>query len=123
MTETEARAFRAAYQGAVTRYSRMSKTALAAEERALMADQGIQRVYGGPASKDEFLSSVLDLRGYTIARLNEATHVLHHTETWPDCEYCQDEIKGTGNTRDDVAPVDGTFMRQFVPSGTGWPVT
>ena len=103
MNETEARTFRAAYGAAVTRYTHMSKAALMTEERGLMEEQGIQRVYGGPVSKDEFISSVLNLRGYTIAKVNEATHVIAHETPWPDCEHCQ-------------------AAAAFVPTGTGWPV-
>ena len=88
MTPEEAAAFRKAYGTHVTRLSRMGKVALAIEERRLMGEQGIVRAFGGPVSKDEFISSVLELRGYTIGRWNEATHVVAHGMPWPDCPWC-----------------------------------
>ena len=89
MTTEQAGELRKAYGAEVTRLSRMSKTALAIEERRLMAAQGIQRVYGGPFLKDEFISSVLNLRGYKAERLNEAIHVLHHSDAaWDACGHC-----------------------------------
>lgn len=90
MTAEQAREFRAAHDAEVVRLSRMSKQALGIEERRLMRKQGIQRVFGGPVLKDEYISSVLELRGYTTGRLNEATHVLCHQAagTWSACEFC-----------------------------------
>lgn len=88
MTPDEAAAFRKGYDAQVKRLWRMGKVALAIEERRLMKDQGIERIHGGPVTKDEFISSVLELRGYTIGRLNQATHVAAHDVDWPDCPYC-----------------------------------
>ena len=89
MNETEARVYRVAYDSAVKRYSKMTKRALIAEEQAVMADLGRRRVFGGPVSKDEYISAVLELRGYTIAKWNESTHVVAHDVPWPDCPHCQ----------------------------------
>lgn len=88
MTREEAAAFRKAYGAHVKRLSRMGKVALAIEERRLMREQGIVRAFGGPASKDEFISSVLELRGYTITKWNESTHAVAHDVPWPDCPWC-----------------------------------
>jgi hypothetical protein len=89
MTAGEAREFRATWGAEAARLSGMSKAALDREEHRLMVAQGIQRIYGGPASRDEFITSVLSLRGYTGTRLNEATHVLCHADAvWPDCPWC-----------------------------------
>lgn len=92
MNETEARIFREAYEAAVKRYSKMARVALATEEAALMRDQGMEHIYGGPSSKDELLTSILNLRGYTNEKLYEATHVVSHDVVWPDCRYCQAEL-------------------------------
>ena len=90
MTEQQARTFREAYAAAVKRYSRMTIAALRIEDDAALADQGIQRVYGGPGSKDEWVRAVLEHRGYTVDKLNESTHVLHHGpgECWTACNWC-----------------------------------
>jgi hypothetical protein len=90
MTEPQARIFREAYAAAVKRYSRMTIAQLKAERTAALADQGIESLYGGPGSKDEFVSAVLNLRGYTVARLNDTTHVLYHGpgESWSACDWC-----------------------------------
>lgn len=88
MTREEAAAFRKGHDAQVKRLWRMGKVALAIEERRLMKNQGIERVFGGPVTKDEFISSVLELRGYTITRLNEATHTVAHDVVWPDCPHC-----------------------------------
>jgi hypothetical protein len=90
MTEPQARIFREAYNAAVKRYSRMTIAQLKAERAAALAGQGMISLYGGPVSKDEFVSAVLNLRGYTIDKLNETTHVLHHApgESWSACEWC-----------------------------------
>jgi hypothetical protein len=90
MTETQARVYREAWNAAVKRYSKMSKAQLQAEEAALRAEQGIGRVYGGPHSKDEWVNAVLELRGYTTAKLNETTHVLYHQDgVWVGCGLCE----------------------------------
>src|SRR5487761_1129592 len=90
MTEAQARIFREAWNAAAKRYSRMSKAQLQAEDAAALADAGMQRIYGGPASKDELIADILNPRGYTTARLNETTHVLYHGpgEAWSACDWC-----------------------------------
>lgn len=98
MNETEARVYRAAYDSAVKRYSTMTRAALAAEERAIMADQGTQRLWGGLGSRDELIISILNLRGYTIDKWNESTHVIAHQVPWPDCPHCQHEEAVRRNT-------------------------
>lgn len=89
MTETEARTLREAANAAVRRYSRMTRAQLAAEHRQLQADRGIETLWGGPGTKDELVAGTLELRGYGVARLNEATHVVAHDVVWPDCQWCQ----------------------------------
>ena len=89
MNEAEARTLREAASAAVRRYSRMSRSALRVENAAAQEIAGIQHVFGGPVTKDELVSDTLELRGYGIAKLNEATHVLAHDVFWPDCQWCQ----------------------------------
>ena len=86
-TELEARMFREAASVSVNRLNRMSKAALAAEHTAILADQGMTSVYGGPRSKDELISAIMNLR-YPVARLNMTTHVLYHQLPSEVCEWC-----------------------------------
>lgn len=89
MTKDQALMFRAAENAAVKRYSKMTKVQLRNEWLAALSDTGSQSVYGGPVSKDELIRAILELRGYTVAKLNEAIHASAHDVTWPDCEFCR----------------------------------
>jgi hypothetical protein len=88
MNETEARTLREAHNAYVKRINRMSRAKLAELERQELADRGIIRVFGGPVTRDEFISSLCEIR-YPITALNEASHVIAHDVFWPDCEFCQ----------------------------------
>lgn len=103
MNETEARIFREAYTGAAVRYSKMTTAQLQDEDDAACQYAGIEHVFGGPVTKAELITDIMNLRGYTTAKWDEATHVIAHETPWPDCEHCQ-------------------AAAAFVPSGTGWPV-
>lgn len=89
MDQTEARTYRAAYAAAVKRYSKMTKAQLRTEDAAALEARGMQRLYGGPQSKDELIADILELRGYTAAKEHEAIHTLGHDTPWPDCGHCQ----------------------------------
>lgn len=78
MTRQQAEMFRAAYEGAVKRYSKMTKVQLRNENLIALSEAGMQRIAGGPVSKDELISDTLRLRGYTTEKLNEATHAQYH---------------------------------------------
>jgi hypothetical protein len=90
MTETQARTFREAYAAAVKRYSRMTKAQLQLEVSNARATAGRYVVYGGASSKDELIRDMMDLRGYTVAKMNESIHVLYHVDgiTNDICEWC-----------------------------------
>ena len=88
MNETEARTFREAHDAYAKRLTRTAKAQLANMYRLELADLGMTSVYGGPQSKDELISALMELR-YPVATLNEGTHVLYHDVIWPDCQHCQ----------------------------------
>ena len=77
MNETEARTLREAHDGYVKSIYRKPKAQLAALYRDEQAARGIQTLYGGPASKDELISALTELR-YPLAKMNESIHVLYH---------------------------------------------
>jgi hypothetical protein len=87
-TEAEAREYRTAHDHEAIRLTRMTKAALEIEYNRTLAAHGITRLYGGPGSKDELISSILSY-SYPNDKLNESIHVLYHTEWKLDvCEYC-----------------------------------
>lgn len=88
MNQTEARTLREGHNAYVKRLDRMTRAALASEYRREMAEHGMQSLFGGPVSKEEFIRALCELR-YPIVKLNEAIHVIAHDVTWPDCPFCQ----------------------------------
>lgn len=92
MNETQARTLREAHDGYVKSIYRKPKSTLAGLYREELAAQGTTILFGGPASKDELVSALVELR-YPLAKMNESIHVLYHGEFANDaCEYCPDEI-------------------------------
>lgn len=87
MTEDEARDLQNGAADTSRKLTRMSAAELARVAVAERATRGRVLLYGKP-SKDELISEVMDLRGYTVARINEAIHVLNHDVVWPECPYC-----------------------------------
>lgn len=90
MTTDQAKATIAAYETDFGMLYRKAKHELVAIERSELAALGIQRAFGGPVTKEEFLSSVLELR-HPSSRMDEARHVLYHD--WPGagssgCPFC-----------------------------------
>lgn len=90
MNETQARTLREAHDGYVRSIYRKPKTQLAAMYRDEQAAHGIQTLYGGPATKDELVSALTELR-YPLARMNESVHVLYHTAGIVNdaCDHCK----------------------------------
>lgn len=90
MSTSEAQAFRDAYGAEVSRLSRKTRTQLRQIDAAALTARGMQRLYGGPQSKDELISEILGF-SYPVDRLNETTHVLYHKpgENWSACDLCQ----------------------------------
>jgi hypothetical protein len=89
MTITEAQTFRAAHDAEVRKLSRKSRAELASIDAAELAARGMQRLYGGPHSKDELINEIIGFH-YPLERLNETTHILYHKpgESWSACEWC-----------------------------------
>lgn len=89
-TIDEAKSFRLSYDAEVKFLSRMSKQGLRTVEARHMNELGIVRAFGGPESKDEFITSILNMAGFTIDRLNESIHVLYHDASTPNeaCKSC-----------------------------------
>lgn len=106
MTAGDAAVFRKGHDTLVKRLSDAGLMALRIEEGRLMREQGRARLSGGPANAEEYRNSILGLRGYTIERLNQAIHVLHHepgTVGSTACGWCVCQVTWTGG--------DG-FLRQ-----------
>jgi hypothetical protein len=89
MNETQARTIREAHDGYVTSIYRKPKATLATMYRQELADRGMYSLFGGPMSKDEFISALVELR-YPLASMNESVHVLYHRDgiTNDACEHC-----------------------------------
>lgn len=96
MTVEQAAAFRAAYAADLAVLNRKTKAELVAIERSELAARNRERIYGGPVTKAEYLSSILEMR-WPVARSNEASHVLNHGpgETWSGCQWCQCQVTWT----------------------------
>jgi hypothetical protein len=89
MNETQARMFREGHNTYVNRLARMSKGALVIEWQDDMADRGMTTLFGGPRTKDELISELVEMR-YPLAQVNEASHVVgHQGVVWPACKWCQ----------------------------------
>lgn len=93
MSKDFADALRAARDSDVRALSRMTRHELVVLERAELAAAGFERLAGGPTSKQELISEIVNRR-YPIARQNEAIHVLHHQpgEVWSACEFCACQV-------------------------------
>jgi hypothetical protein len=89
MDREHAAALIAAYDTDVRLLSRKPKYELVAIETMELRAAGMERCFGGPVSKDEFLNSILDLR-FPRERMDEARHVAGHEpgEVWSACQFC-----------------------------------
>ena len=89
MDETQARIIREARDSYVKSIYRKPKAALAQMYRSELADRGQYILFGGPSSKDELVSALVELR-YPLAKMNESIHVLYHQDgiTNDVCEWC-----------------------------------
>ena len=89
MNETQARTIREAHDGYVKSIYRKPKAALAQMYRSELADRGQYILFGGPSSKDELVSALVELR-YPLVKMNESVHVLYHVDgiTNDICEWC-----------------------------------
>ena len=102
MNETQARTLREAHDGYVKSVNRKPKAQLAIMYRAELADRGTQLLYGGPASKDELINALVELR-YPLAKMNESIHVLYHVDgiTNDVCEHCKADMDSDPAVRPD----------------------
>jgi hypothetical protein len=75
--------------------SRKSHAELAAMDLAQLAERGTVRVHGGPLSHDELVSTIVS-RQYPLEKLNEAIHVLYHTDRLSSsaCQWCHPHSGG-----------------------------
>jgi hypothetical protein len=89
MNETQARTIREAHDSYVKSIYRKTKNQLTIMYAEELADRGMYLAYGGPASKDELVSALTELR-YPLASMNESVHVLYHVDgiTSDVCEQC-----------------------------------
>ena len=89
VNETQARTIREAHDGYVRSIYRKPKATLAQMYRSELADRGTYSLYGGPVSKDELISALVELC-YPLAKMNESVHVLYHRDgiTNDVCEWC-----------------------------------
>lgn len=76
MTKDEAHAKIIHHDTYVRSLNRLTKANLAAVYRRELAKRGREILYGGPASRDELLSAIVDLR-YPLAEMNEARQVYY----------------------------------------------
>jgi hypothetical protein len=76
MTKDEARTLIKDHDAYVRVISRKTKTDLAALYRRELARRGRELLYGGPGSKDEFISAIVDLE-YPLGLMNEARQVYY----------------------------------------------
>lgn len=91
-----ATAYRAAYNDRMSALYRLTKPKLRSIDRAHMAAQGVERIYGGPATREELIRAILDDE-YPVSLLNESSHVIWHQpgESWSACRWCHPHDGGT----------------------------
>jgi hypothetical protein len=89
VNETQARTIREAHDGYVKSIYRKTARELSFMYRLALADRGREILLGGPSSKDELISALVELR-YPLASMNESVHVLYHRDgiTNDACEQC-----------------------------------
>jgi hypothetical protein len=103
MDREHAQALLDAYETDVRLLSRKPKYELVAIETMELRAAGMERAFGGPVRKEEFLSSILDLR-FPRERQDEARHVIGHEpgQVWSACQFCVCQVQW----------VDGGFLIQ-----------
>lgn len=89
-TKSQAEEFMTSYQSEVRFLSRITAKNLRVVHARHMNERGMQMLLGGPVSKDELITAILELHGMGIGQLNEATHVLYHSADMPNeaCPSC-----------------------------------
>lgn len=91
MTSNEAKKLRIDHDACARMLNRMTVANLRIVHARNLSAHGREILFGGPQSKDELISAILELSGFGIAKLNEAIHVLAH-DGWKNeiCEFCQE---------------------------------
>lgn len=89
MNETQARTFFEARSHYTQDISRKTKLQLTLAYHDELRAHGQAILFGGPATKTELISVLVEMR-YPLARMNEAIHVLYHTDGIVNevCAYC-----------------------------------
>lgn len=89
MNETQARTLIEARSGYTQTISRKTANVLRIMFREDQAERGMQTLFGGPVTKQELISALVELH-YPLTKLNEATHVLYHSAEFPNeaCPWC-----------------------------------
>lgn len=89
-TNDEAKSFQLSYQKEVKFLSRMSRQGLNTVYGRTLREMGHEVLFGGPSSKDELITAILDLHGMDIHKINESIHVLYHSADMPNeaCGSC-----------------------------------
>lgn len=89
MNELQARLIREAHDGYVHLLARKPKAELARLYGEELAAHGRTLLFGGPASKDELIGALVEMR-YPLVKMNESIHVLYHTPEIVNeiCEWC-----------------------------------
>jgi hypothetical protein len=89
-TKTQAEEFNLSYGTEVRFLSRMTAKNLNVVYGRTLREMGREVLFGGPSGKDELISAILELHGMGIDKLNEASHVLYHSEDMPNeaCKFC-----------------------------------
>lgn len=91
-TTQQAKEFMLSYQSEVRYLSRMSAKDLRVVHARHMTANGMTSIFGGPVSKDELITAILELNGMGVDKINEATHVLYHSADMPNtaCKTCME---------------------------------
>jgi hypothetical protein len=91
-TREQAEEFMVSYQSEVAFLSRMTKKNVNVVYGRTLRESGREVLFGGPSSKDDLISAILELHGMSIVTLNEAIHVLYHVGSFPNeaCPSCQE---------------------------------
>lgn len=95
MSSQQASDFRAARDAEVQLLSRKPKYELVAQYYAVTgSDQGAR------FSRDELIAGILEREGFGIGKLNQAIHVLHHTDGFRNsaCDLCQCQERWRGTS-------------------------
>ncbi len=87
MDRVQAQEFMDGWNAEIRSLSRRRRSDLELIERSHLRAAGIQRISGGPRSKDELITAILEYR-YPSKRHSEALHVLNDGNCGSACRFC-----------------------------------